>query len=236
VLLRFRAQIILYFGHVERSVLGGRPDVSLERLGSVKFALASAIVSAGFFLLTICGYVAALFVTSRLVRDALAGDELRLQHAINEVNRSCKHGIADLSVKAFAVGVASMALFALFVASMVRLKLRTVYGMTYALVVVLFVLVAYLITPWVIRSQSSSAIPQHVQSAARRIAMGGVVASSLIGLLVERMVASFGSELARASSPVNLLVMGVESLLSLAPYIPVAIALSLVAWGEGGEG
>jgi hypothetical protein len=228
------ARIVFFFSHEGQSVLGGSPDISYDRLAPVKASIAAGIVSAGFFFLIVGGYVAALFVTSKLVRDALEGRELSLREATEEVAGSSKRKITLLSMKVLAVCAVAMVLGVLFMVYVVDPRPKPAFEVGYVVNVVVLAGVAYLITPWMVTAVSGKGLgKRNLLTTVRRIAACGVIASSLIGWLVMKIVGSFGRELSAAPVWANPVVALLQSLLTVVPYIPVAIAISLAAFDVG---
>src|SRR5262249_29402111 len=100
-------KIVTFFIQGHRSVLGGLPDISTDPSVVTKASLVAFPLSAGISLLFTCLFVAAMFVTSKLVRSYLVDSQIKLRAAVIDTLQSCKRKTVVLSIKIlalFAVG------------------------------------------------------------------------------------------------------------------------------------
>jgi len=100
----------------------------------------------------------------------------------------------------------------------------------YGFGVVLIAAIAYLLTLAAITAiQPLQPISPKDLANARLLAILGVVASSIIGLFAQRAAASFAADYPSVFT--QQLIDLIASFFTALPYVPLSIALALVAWG-----
>jgi hypothetical protein len=116
---------------------------------------------------------------------------------------------------------------------LVRLTTMSYRDIGYSFSCILTVVIAYLLTPSIVAALSPGrSVTSEMLAKARLIAMIGVAASDLIGLFVQRAEFSVFSTSAYPSVPAQRFIGLAVSLFTAFPYIPISIALSVVAFSS----
>jgi hypothetical protein len=226
-------RIVTFFSQGHRSVLGGRPDLSIDPSTVMKASLATGLLSAGIYLLFTCLFITALFVISKLVRNCLDNRPPELKAAVIDTLQSCKRKTVVLSIKILALFAAGALLLIFAMPRLVRLTTMSYRDIGYSFSCILTVVIAYLLTPSIVAALSPGrSVTSEMLAKARLIAMIGVAASDLIGLFVERAEFSVFSRSAYPSVPAQRFIGLAVSLFTAFPYIPISIALSVVAFSS----
>ena len=226
-------RIVTFFSQGHRSVLGGRPDLSTDPSTIMKASLAAGLLSAGIYLLFTCLFITALFVISKLVRNCLDNRPPALKAAVIDTLQSCKRKTVVLSIKILALFPAGALLLIFAMPRLVRLTTMSYRDVGYSFSCILTVVIAYLLTPSIVAALSPGRpVTSELLAKARLIAMIGVAASDLIGLFVQRAELSVFTRSAYPSVPAQRLIGLTASLFTAFPYIPISIALSVVAFSS----
>lgn len=223
---------------VERhSVLGNTPDLVAYKAAAMKAALLIAPFVWGSYFINICLYTMAFLVTARLVFT------FQEQPSAASFAATLKAGhprrIFVFALKIFAMFIlAAMLLLAvdLFVVSTHQAKLVAMALWADGAAMVVSVCIAYCIVPSSLRliKDRNSFLADESIWRGRSIAILVVAASSVIAFCVQTAEQSL-----LGTSPVHpmtLLALGaIASLFAAVPYVPLFIALSLVAMQDDDE-
>ena len=213
-----------------RSVLGGPPDLTADPTVSAKAALGAGIVRTGIELFIVSLYIAAMLVTARLVKDCLGNKNPEFLTAVRSTLQSAKRRILILSIKVGFSFAAGSILFVLLLTHIPRVRAFSYGDIGYGFGVVLIAAIAYLLTLAAITAiQPLQPISPKDLANARLLAILGVVASSIIGLFAQRAAASFAADYPSVFT--QQLIDLIASFFTALPYVPLSIALALVAWG-----
>jgi hypothetical protein len=227
-------KIVAFFAEGARSVLGGPAEPSSDPYHAMmKAGLFAVPLSIGIYLLNICLYVTALLVVARLVQASLAGDALNLRSAIGGTIQTCRRSVLGISLKILAAFVFG---FLLFVQVFQRFTPSTTISgrnVGYTFAIILSVIAGYILTPAVMRILLSfRPISATDLSRARWTVILGVVVSIVIGLFAQRAELSFFTASTYPSALQQWLMQIVGELFTALPYVPLSIALSLIAFGQ----
>jgi hypothetical protein len=226
-------RIFTFFVQSHRSVLGGRPDLSTDPSTVMKASLAAGLLSAGIYLLFTCLFITALFVISKLVRNCLDNRPPELKAGVIDTLQSCKRKTIVLSIKILALFAAGTLLLVFAMPHLARLTTMPYGDIGYSFSCILSVVIAYLLTPSIVAAFSPGRlVTSGMIAKARLIAMIGVAASDLIGLFVQRAESSVFSKSVYPSLLAQHLIGLTVSLFTAFPYIPISIALSVVAFSS----
>lgn len=230
-------RIVTFFVQGPRSVLGGRPDLSTDPTTVMKASLAAGLLSAGIYLLFTCLFITALFVISKLVRDCLENRPPELKAAVIDTLQSCKRKTVVLSIKILALFAAATLLLIFAMPHVARLTTMSYRDIGYSFSCILSVVIAYLLTPSIVAAISSGRqVTSETITKARLIAMIGVAASDLIGLFAQRAESSVFRESPYTSILAQQFIGLIGSLFTAFPYIPISIALSVIAFSSQNYG
>jgi hypothetical protein len=226
-------RIVTFFVQGHRSVLGGRPDLSTDPATVMKASLVAGLLSAGIYLLFTCLFITALFVISKLVRNCLDNRPPELKAAVIDTLQSCKRKTVVLSIKILALFAAGTLLSIFAMLHLPRLTTVSYEDIGYSFSCILTVAIAYLLTPSIVAALSPGRpVTSEMLAKARLIAMIGVAASDLIALFAQRAESSFFSKSTYPSALAQQLIGLTGSLVTAFPYIPISIALSVVAFSS----
>jgi hypothetical protein len=226
-------RIFTFFVQGHGSVLGRRPDLSTDPATVMKASLAAGLLSAGIYLLFTCLFITALLVISKLVRNCLDNRPPELKAAVIDTLQSCKRKTVVLSIKILALFAVGTLLLIFTMPHLARLTTMSYRDIGYSFSCILSVVIAYLLTPSIVAAISPGRpVTSEMLAKARLIAMIGVAASDLIGLFVQRAESSVFSESPYTSVLAQQLIGLTGSLFTAFPYIPISIALSVIAFSS----
>jgi hypothetical protein len=221
---------VKFFAYGPRSVLGGAPDLAANiETASSKVLLLAVPLTAGTYLLSVCFYSAALFTIYYLIQDCLHGRSFELRVAVSAMLKLDQRRILILSTKILVLFACGSFLFVSLIAKRI-FPLLVDFG--YVFGVALVAGIAYLLAPTAIAAlQSSQPVSTHAIANARTLAVLGSVASSAIGWLAQKAQGSFFTPSSHPSILAQQSMALIASLFVALPYVPISIALSLIATG-----
>lgn len=225
-------RIVAFVAEGPRSVLGGPPDPPANPyLATMKAGLLAAPLSAGIYLLCVCLYVAGLLITARLVQTCLEGDNLKLKATTSEVVRTSKARILVLSIKILSLFIFGFLLFTQIDSGFSQFTTVSGRNVGYAFAIILTAITGYILTPAVMRVlQPSQPVSAADLGRARWAVILTTIASSVIGLSAAKAELSFFTGQPYPSALTRQTMELVGTLFAALPYVPLAIALSLIAF------
>lgn len=215
------------------SVLGTTPDPASR--SSVFWA---SVMSAPFtwdtYFIDICLYTAAFVVTAALVRMALQNQQPKIAAGLRSLTSKILSGLG-LSLKVFVLYVIAAMYFGFLLTVLSKIIDPRSFPSTVPILasVIVGFLVAYFIAPCAVRlllTKDSPSLVAKTHWTARAFAILAMLASVLLSVFCQRAELSLMRDGSYLFGAARLITDAGASLLTVLPYIPLFVVLSLIAF------